>query len=275
MRIPRVTIGRLMIVVAMCAFVIAAAVFVEKTRREVQARALCTNNLKQLTLALHQYHNWNDCFPAGTFVNPKLPAPRRLSWFTVIVNTLEQGARLQLDWSKSWDSGENLPPKFLIYHPEDVRPPYTVSANEISFLRCPAHPPPPLLTGPIASDYVGIGGLGVDSPTLPLSHPRAGVFGYDRTTRISDIKDGISTTMMIAETAEARGPWTAGGTASVRGLDPSRQPYIGKNRQFGGIHRGGGMVAFADGSVRFIRDSVDPKVFEAISTIAGGEPAPD
>ena len=35
---------------------------------------------------------------------------------------------------------------------------------------------------------------------------------------------------------------------AVRGLDPSRQPYVGRGLQFGGTHRGGVMVAFADGS---------------------------
>ena len=34
------------------------------------------------------------------------------------------------------------------------------------------------------------------------------------------------------------------------------------------------MVAFADGSVRFLRESIDPKVFEALATVAGGEPLP-
>ena len=123
--------------------------------------------------------------------------------------------------------------------------------------------------GPI--HYVGIGGLGIDAPTLPGGHPRAGVFGYDHQTRMVDIKDGASTTMLLAETTFANGPWTAGGPATVRGLDPERQPYVGPDRQFGGSHRGGAMVAFADGSVRFLRGTIAPGVFEGLSTVAGGE----
>jgi prepilin-type processing-associated H-X9-DG protein len=50
-----------------------------------------------------------------------------------------------------------------------------------------------------------------------------------------------------------------------------RQPYLGRGRQFAGAHPGGAMVAFADGSVRFLPETIAPTVFEAIATIAGGE----
>ena len=104
---------------------------------------------------------------------------------------------------------------------------------------------------------------------------RAGVFGYDRQTREADIKDGASETMMLAETTSANGPWTAGGPATVRGLDPRRPPYLGPGQQFGGAHRGGATVAFADGSVRFIGESIEPSIFEALATVAGREVLPD
>ena len=78
-------------------------------------------------------------------------------------------------------------------------------------------------------------------------------------------------TMMVVETASVRGAWTAGGSATVRGLVPARQPYIGSGRQFGGNHPGGAMDLFADGYVRFLSDSTKPKVFEAMASIAGGE----
>jgi prepilin-type processing-associated H-X9-DG protein len=123
--------------------------------------------------------------------------------------------------------------------------------------------------------YVGIAGLGTDAPSLPIGHRRAGIFGYDRQTRMVDISDGASTTMMLAETRVTNGPWTAGGPATVRGLDPRRQPYLGRGQQFGGSHPGGAMVAFADGSVRFLHETIDARVFEALSTIAGGETLPD
>ena len=122
--------------------------------------------------------------------------------------------------------------------------------------------------------YVGIAGLGTDAPDLPSGHPRAGIFGYHRQTRSAELKDGASSTMMLAETTARIGPWTAGGPSSVRGLDPNHRPYLGRGRQFGGTHRGGAMVAMADGSVRFLSDSIDSRVFEALSTVGGGESLP-
>ena len=121
------------------------------------------------------------------------------------------------------------------------------------------------------SGFLGIAGLGIDAPSLPTKHRRAGIFGDDRQVRPPDIKDGTSTTMMLAESDSAQGPWFAGGRWTVRGLDQARQPYIGPNRQFGGHHKGGANVLLADGSLRFVSDSINPKVFEALSTMAGGE----
>ena len=93
--------------------------------------------------------------------------------------------------------------------------------------------------------------------------------------RLQDIADGTSHTMMLIETRRALGPWTAGGPSSVRGVDPATRPYIGRGHPFGGYHPGGANVAMADGSIRFVKESVDPKVFEAAATIAGGEAVPD
>ncbi len=121
---------------------------------------------------------------------------------------------------------------------------------------------------------MGITGLGRDAATLPLTHSRAGVFGFDRATRLADITDGAGVTLMIAEAGEARGSWTAAGLSTMRGLDPKRPPYLGHLGQFGRNHRGGAMVVFADGSVRLVRDTINPTVFESLSTIAGRDEIP-
>jgi Protein of unknown function (DUF1559) len=129
------------------------------------------------------------------------------------------------------------------------------------------------LSEPPPTHYIGIAGLGTDSPFLPKGHLRAGVFGHDRQTRLADITDGASSTMVVAESGRVRGSWLAGGPATVRGLDTADLPYIGPGRQFGGqgLHSAGMYAAFADGGVRFVSDTINPRVLEALSTISGGE----
>ena len=117
--------------------------------------------------------------------------------------------------------------------------------------------------------YVGIAGVGKDAPTLPKTSKRAGMFGYNRKTRFRDITDGLSNTMMVSEASKDFGPWGAGGKPTIRAL--TKKPYINGPDGIGGPFQGGCNVLFGDGSVRFISKDIDPKVFEAISTMAGGE----
>lgn len=271
MGLPRMTIRRWMIAVALAAVATMGVVSIAGAR-EAAKRAQCVNNLKQVALALHNYHSTYDSFPPGTVGDRTLPPDRRLGWTVTIFSLISQGLSLIIDLMHGWDLPANLRPQFRCTSTDGDTPPVTTSAMDCGgMLQCPAHQVPASSTAPVPADYVGITGLGNDSAGLPLGHPRAGVFGYDRATSFGDIKDGAFNTMLLAETTTAGGPWTAGGPATIRGLDPNRQPYIGSGRQFGGTHRGGANVAFADGSVRFVVDTIDPKVLEALSTVAGGE----
>ncbi len=108
-------------------------------------------------------------------------------------------------------------------------------------------------------------------PRSPKGHARAGFFGDHRATSPVDVTDGLSDTMTVSEVIQPGRTVVRGRSEHGPGLDPAQQPYIGKGRQFRGTHAGGANVLMADGSVRYIKDTVDPKVFEAMSTIAGGE----
>jgi prepilin-type processing-associated H-X9-DG protein len=119
------------------------------------------------------------------------------------------------------------------------------------------------------SHYVGIAGVGKGAELLALPSQRAGVFGYNRITRIRDITDGTANTMMITEASKNFGPWGAGGNVTIRAL--TKKPYINGPDGIGGPFNGGCNVLFADGSVRFISKNINPKIFESLSTIQGGE----
>jgi len=252
--------------VALSAALVAAILFFQRSS-EAAHRETCRNNLLMVGLSLMQYSDQYDSFPAGTIANDRLPPERRLSWLAAVWSFLDQWFWL-LDLSEPWDADTN---RITRGHGVEEEP---RAVGRLPRLTCPAAAEVADEHMPGWTWYVGVAGVGRDAPALPEDHPRAGVFGYDRRTGTGGIKDGASNTLLLAETGVANGPWTAGGTATVRGLDPSRRPYLGRGRQFGGLHRGGVNVAFADGSVRLLSESVDPKVFEALSTIAGGEPLP-
>jgi prepilin-type processing-associated H-X9-DG protein len=77
---------------------------------------------------------------------------------------------------------------------------------------------------------------------------------------------GTETTIMLVESLDG-GPWTAGGRATVRGLEQS--PYFGSTGQFGSNHSNGANVVMADASVRFFTPSMSPQVIEAMAALAG------
>jgi prepilin-type processing-associated H-X9-DG protein len=271
----RFPLWRLMVAIALIGTTMGVSIAVARTREAVVI-AQCRDNLRLIGLAMQGYANTKNAFPAGSISNPRLPLEKRLSWVVALLVYLDQCGP-SYDGTKAWDEdGAILEPE-PSPNGEPCPPPQPVPFRKLgtfSFLTCPAPSACRTGCGPQAARYIGIAGVGRDAPSLPIGDRRAGVFGNDRRARLQDITDGLSNTVAVVESAEDHGPWLAGGRATVRGLDPARQPYLGKGRQFGGLHRGGAMALFADGSVRFLPESTHPRTLEALATIAGGERLP-
>jgi Protein of unknown function (DUF1559) len=204
-------------------------------------------------------------YPAGTLANPALAPEERLSWCVVVLPYLEkEDLHKQLDTARGWRAEENRPA---------VR-------EMVKFFLCPANTHLTADGGLALTHFVGVAGVGRDAAALPAADPKAGFFGYDRTVARRDIKDGTSNTLMVIETSADNGPWAAGGRATVRGLDPDTQPYLGRGRPFGTVHyaprfagtaQAPANAALADGSVRTLSESISARTFEALATIAGGD----
>jgi Protein of unknown function (DUF1559) len=101
-----------------------------------------------------------------------------------------------------------------------------------------------------------------------LSHyaGNVAVMGGDRARTLSDVPDGASFTIMAGEVASEFKPWG----------DPTnwRDPALGTNKTpagFGSRSQRGADFLMVDGSVRFVKDTTDPRVFKALSTPSGGE----
>jgi prepilin-type processing-associated H-X9-DG protein len=222
------------LIVTTCGGLIVSAVL---KVRGAAARVQCLNNLRQLGLSVQNYHDSNEHYPRAAMPNADLPTEKRLSWLVELMPYIEANdIYSRMDKGASWDAEKN---RFAAELP-------------IKVFHCPGHPEGASAGTSPATHYLGITGVGEGAAELPAGDPRAGFFGYERELRKKDLPRGESQTAMIAETAAVQGTWTAAGLPTVRGFDPD-------TARFGGNHRGGCQVVFADGSVRMI----DVKTSEA------------
>jgi hypothetical protein len=268
-------ITRAEFIIGFCCVLIAlslGSVAVQKVR-SAAARMVCQGNLKQHALAIHNYHSGYDHFPSGTIPNPELPPEQRLSFHVTLAPYIDCSSLYrQLATTEPWDSPTNV----------------SVTANyKPRVYRCVAWSDAQgsLPTGHLSpTNYVGVAGVGADAATRPADAPGIGIFGYDRTVKAKEVKDGLDNTAMLFETSRDVGPWIRGGPSTVRPVDLDDTPLAGVGRPFGGTHfqtswvfpnrREPFNVALADGSVRFLTPDADPAILAALATIAGGEELP-
>ncbi len=204
--------------------------------REAARRAQCTNNLKQIGLAMHNYLDTHKCFPAAVLTNED-GAPMR-SWRVALLPYLEAGATYdQYDFSEPWDSENNRALEW-------ARP---------SAYTCPSAAP----TNGFETSYVMIVGKGTIG-----GEPNESV-------KIQDIVDGASNTILAIEVAGQGISWIEPREITV----DEAVAYIANpgRRQ---SHPGGVNAVMADGSVRFIPSTTNPAVLKAMSTRDDGQAIP-
>ena len=261
------TLVELLVVIAIVAILIGLLLPATRRVREPAERAQCQNNLKQLMLAMHNFASTGRpapypstgypashaerLFPPGCF-GPGTTPEERLSWMATLLPYLEQDSLYrQFDLEKGYAG--NLP---------------AVQTRIKTFL-CPASKE--AATVDAVTHFVAMSGIGHDAAGQPAGAAGNGFMGYDRLTSVTMIKDGTLHTIALMETRTGLGPWARGGASTLRGFDPADVPLHGDQRPFGG-HFAGIHAAMADGSVRFLHSSIDPKRLAAAITIAGGEP---
>lgn len=118
--------------------------------------------------------------------------------------------------------------------------------------------------------FVGSGGLGADGPTLAVTQPRAGLFGWNRTTRAADVTDGLAQTIAVLGVESQLGSWAEGGRATIRPL--TAEPIIRGPDGFGTGTPDQMLVLMADGSVRTITPQTDPRLVRRMIAISDGLP---
>ncbi|QDU35838.1 Type II secretion system protein G precursor [Maioricimonas rarisocia] len=186
------TLIELLVVIAIIAILIALLLPAVQQAREAARRSQCKNNLKQLGLALHNYHDTYGVFPyrqGGT--NQSTHNWGRLSGFVGLLPYVDQGPLFNQISSELVDGGTTYPPM----GPNPWNGNYPPWQQTIPVLLCPSE------TSHSASDSIGdttYGFVAGDTHNTNSSNPR-GMFGLRSSTRFSDILDGSSNTIAMAE----------------------------------------------------------------------------
>ncbi len=288
------TLIELLVVIAIIAILVALLLPAVQQAREAARRTQCKNNLKQIGIALHNYHDVHGCFPPGTV--PQRPGPNN---GRVLANYESYGwAAFILPQMEQTNVVQQLNISGLTLHQALIAAAAAGRLNEmfpaLAAYQCPSDTTGShLQNGMRRTHFNGLSGIGNGwrPPTLnyPGStgdpsgdlraprqlnhrHPR-GIFYNGSSVRFRDILDGTSNTFMVGERAKrcGAGTWLGGRNPDGNGTH-GNDYHLARVRQvlndpintgddrctdgFSSAHTGGGQFLFADGSVHFISDSI-------------------
>jgi prepilin-type N-terminal cleavage/methylation domain-containing protein len=300
------TLIELLVVIAIIAVLIALLLPAVQKAREAARRCTCQNHLKQVGVALHNYHDMHSVLPPGyvSLVDPTNADNETndlgsgWGWGAMILPQLEQA-----------DVYNAVNFSLNIEHPSNV----TARTISLELFLCPSSTPN-LGIWPVTDDtganvicqvatsnYVGVSGIGEVGDALDNG---LGLFYRNSKLSARDIVDGLSQTLAVGErssnlspvtwTGRVPGGWSfttpasSGGTvlsnpnpepAFVMILGPigiddgNRTPNDAQAHieDFWSWHHGGAHFLMADGAVRFLSDHIDAELYRAVATRHGHE----
>ncbi len=207
------TLIELLVVIAIIAILIGLLLPAVQKVREAAARMSCSNNLKQLALALHSYHDARGRFPQGgvlTLANPLPPsnAPaNHHTWLTFLLPYIEQDNLFRMTNVNAPAWGQMI-----------------AGADTVKTLRCPSdtgYNTPSETWNLAVTNYVGSEGYhwwptanlnpawGGNWAQLPVFGDYSGLFTVTRIVRMADVTDGTSNTIVISEANSTGFKWGA------------------------------------------------------------------
>ncbi|WP_020470308.1 DUF1559 domain-containing protein [Zavarzinella formosa] len=295
------TLIELLVVIAIIAILIGLLLPAVQKIREAANRMKCSNNLKQLGLALHNYESSYGCFPMGHKTEVAGVPHRRECWFQLILPYMEQDNLFKLYQADTTD--------YVFYIPT------TITAVIVPTLVCPSDPNGPgkgangTTTGFQTNYGLSAGGMTWSGSTPTQKDIGAGdpggMFYLDSTTTFGAITDGASNTLMASESiirtstsacwGELGGVW-GGAPHGAYGFSSFELPnttvadqvYSCKSTTWPGApcvslngtatrwnfarskHTGGVNAAMGDGSIRFFKNTMDRYTWQTLGTRADG-----
>jgi prepilin-type N-terminal cleavage/methylation domain-containing protein/prepilin-type processing-associated H-X9-DG protein len=313
------TLVELLVVITIIGILIALLLPAVQAAREAARRMSCGNNLKQIGMALHMCAEHDGRFPQGNYWYMQgnvVQSNRGPMWSTFLLPYIEQQPlfdRISYDEGAQWAwSPSQYPPTPASYDTPTGRN-IAACETEVSVFRCPSTNAPmhvfDICVGGwnvgkrVPSNYLGCasGVVTTDRDPSNFFNLDGVLFNLSQIT-ISDIQDGTSNTLLVAEAepdaadstaAEAlengvKDHWFIGGddgdtnwtTPSVQGLDHSE--YAGSTGvpinkphdelAFGSAHSGGCQTVFCDGSVHFISEDIDATTWQRLGSRNDGQP---
>ena len=254
------TLVELLVVMAILGILMALLLPAVQAAREAARRAACLNNLHQIGVGLHGYHDVHRTFPPGVIelrsLTGNLPpwvVPRQLAWSAMILPFIEQGPiHEKIDFTQPFDGPDNA----------------EAAAHVIATYLCPSVPRDSnLIDGRGACDYGGITGTHFQGGNGLVN----GVLFNNQPIRIDEITDGTAHTLIVSEdSAWKDGQWINGENVFDVRTNIVNSPPNGDN-EIRSKHPGGANGLFGDGSVRFLENEMEQAVLAAVCTRAGGE----
>jgi prepilin-type N-terminal cleavage/methylation domain-containing protein/prepilin-type processing-associated H-X9-DG protein len=285
------TLIELLVVIAIIAVLIALLLPAVQSAREAARRIQCVNNMKQIGLALHNYNDTNLCFPMGGFygTSPKYGFSRTFTSYLAILPFMEQAT-----------SANTYNFSLITFDDENT----TTAGIGVSSMWCPSdpdimrtrlgwgyNPNPNMFAYTSYASSLGYFPCYPREASFPKGSPEwqaimnqtNGVVYYNSSTKIADITDGTSNTLVYGEHAhafladgdkDAYFWWISGQITDTQAttfypLNPQRRlknitspaaymwVYNAYVAAFSSAHPGGANFVFGDGSVKFLKDTID------------------